>query len=115
MTPRYQHLRVAKIRGICQYAKQKRRPTSTSVKKASREAQRAASSNILQPGQKVSVDLYQSTILWRLRHTKGKEAEDEKYAGGAILLDIASMFIFVKHQANLTVAATLTSKHAFEK
>jgi hypothetical protein len=61
------------------------------------------------------LDLYQSTILGRLPHTKGKEAEDEKCAGGALFLDIASKFIFVKHQANLTVAATLISKHAFER
>jgi hypothetical protein len=61
------------------------------------------------------MDLYESTILGRLPHTKGKEAKDEKYAGEAIFLDIASKFIFVKHQPSLTVAATLISKHAFER
>jgi hypothetical protein len=48
------------------------------------------------------VDLYQSTILGRLPHTKGKETDTSK-------------FIFVKHQANLTTAATVKSKHAFER
>jgi hypothetical protein len=61
------------------------------------------------------VDLYQSTILGRLPLTKGKEPDDEKYAGGTILYDIASKFIFVSHQANLTGASTVASKHRFER
>jgi hypothetical protein len=64
----------------------------------------------LKPGQKVSVDLYQSTILGRLPQTKGKEPDDEKYSGGAIFLDIASKINFVKHQANLTAIKAAKKK-----
>jgi hypothetical protein len=98
----------------CQYAKQKRRPTSTAVKRSIPERQGGLKDGILEPGQTVSVDLYQSTILGRLPLTKGREPEDEKFAGGTIFYDIASRFIFVKHQANLPAASTLVSKHAFD-
>jgi hypothetical protein len=48
-------------------------------------------------------------------HTTAKEPDDEKYAGGSIFYDVASKFIFVKHQANQTGAATVASKHTFER
>jgi hypothetical protein len=66
----------------------------------------------LEPGHKASVDFYQSTILGRLSHTKGKEPEDENFARGTIFYNIASKFIFVKH---LAAASTLESKHALER
>jgi hypothetical protein len=34
--------------------------------------------------------MYQSTILGSLPHTKGKEADFEKYGGGSIFYDVAS-------------------------
>jgi GAG-pre-integrase domain len=99
----------------CQYAKQKRRSSSTDIKRPIKAQEGGISNNVLQPGQRVSLDLFQSTILGRLPNTKGKESDDEKYSGGAIFHDIASKFVFVRHQSNLTCAETVTSKHSFER
>jgi hypothetical protein len=99
----------------CLYSKQKRRTSTTDVKKRTIPAEGGLSNNILQPGQRVSVNLYQSSTLGRLPHTKGKEADDEKYCGGATFYDIASKLIFVRHQSNLTCAETVVSKHSFER
>jgi hypothetical protein len=44
------------------YVKQKRNPTATTVKHRVPEQEGALSDGILEPGQKVSVDLFQSTI-----------------------------------------------------
>jgi hypothetical protein len=99
----------------CLYGKQKRRSTSTDVKKRVPSSEGGISNNVLDPGQVVSVDLYQSSILGRTPHTKGKESDDEKYCGGAIFYDIASKLIFVRHQCNLTSAETIVSKHCFER
>lgn len=98
----------------CQYAKQKRRSSSTALKRPVVEREGGISNNVLTPGQKVSIDLYQSSIPGRLPHTKGHESVSQKYAGGAIFYDIASKYVFVKHQSNLTGGMTVNSKHAFE-
>jgi hypothetical protein len=63
---------------------QKRRPTSTCVKIAARETEGGSSDRVLEAGQKVSVDLYLSSILGRVPHTKREKPDDEKYSGGAI-------------------------------
>lgn len=97
----------------CQYAKQKRRVPSRLRTQSAPEG--GQSDGVLKPGQRVSLDLYQSSIPGRLEHTYGKEKESSKYAGGAIFLDIASKLVFINHQSNLTAAATLSSKHLFER
>jgi hypothetical protein len=56
----------------CQYAKQKRNSTATTVKHRVPAPEGALSDGILEPGQKVSVDLFQSTIPGRLPNTKGR-------------------------------------------
>ena len=99
----------------CQYAKQKRRSSTTAVHRPVIEREGGISNNVLSPGQKVSADLYQSTIPGRLPHTKGQESETSKYSGGAIFYDIASKLVFVRHQTNLTAAMTVDSKHALER
>jgi hypothetical protein len=77
----------------CQYAKQTRNPTATTVKHRVTEQEGTLSEGILEPGQKVSVDLFQSKIPGRLPNTIGQEATHEQYAGGAIFYDLASKFI----------------------
>jgi hypothetical protein len=72
------------------------------------------SDGILQPGQRVSIDLYQSTVRGRLPHTRGKESDDDKYCGGAIITDHATGLVFHKHQVGLTAMETIMSKHDFE-
>ena len=98
----------------CQYAKQKRRVPPSHVSRPVSEREGGLSSGILDPGQRVSCDLYQSTIRGRLPHTKGLESDDMKYCGGTIFYDIASRFVFVRHQPNLTGAMAIQSKHSLE-
>jgi hypothetical protein len=47
----------------CQYAKLKRNRTATTVKHRAPAREGALSDGVLEPGQNVSVDLFQSTIL----------------------------------------------------
>jgi len=99
----------------CQYAKQKRRMPPSKSQRSRMELEGGISDGVLQPGQRVSVDLYVAGINGRLPDTFGKEAEDKKYSGGAIFYDIASRFLFINHQTNLTAAMTVSSKHKFER
>jgi hypothetical protein len=87
LTPRHQGVSTCELPRCeaCQYAKQKRRPTSSSVKKTSLETEGGLSDNVLEPGQTVSADLYQSTIRGRLPHTKGKEPDDENAKSSSTL------------------------------
>jgi hypothetical protein len=55
------------------------------TKLTSLETEGGLSDNVLEPGQTVSVDLHQSTILGRLPHTKGKEPDDENAKSSSTL------------------------------
>jgi hypothetical protein len=73
------------------------------------------SDKVLEPGRRISCDLYQVTRPGRLPNTFGKEKSADQYVGGAIFLDIASKFVFVKHMPNLTSTFTVKAKHSFER
>jgi hypothetical protein len=63
----------------CQFAKKKRRSSSADVKRPVIAAEGGISNNVLDPGREISVDLYKSSVLGRLPHTKGSESDDEKF------------------------------------
>ena len=98
----------------CQYAKQKRRNPPSKISKSNPDNEGASSQNILIPGQRVSVDLYQSRTKGRLPHTFGKENKDLQYTGGALFVDHATRLVQHTHQFTTTVSETLGSKHSFE-
>jgi hypothetical protein len=97
----------------CQYAKQKRKnppkhamhpaPTTTGL-----------SDDILDPGGRVSVDIYCSSTPGRLPHTFGKEKTSLQYTCGAIFVDHATRLIHNTHQHSTTTAESVLSKHLFE-
>ena len=97
----------------CQFSRQKRRtpPSHTTTKPIEAGG---ASDNIVKPGQRVSTDLYSSTVRGRLPDTFGREQPDRQYSAGAIFVDLASKFVFCSHQISTTVGETLISKHRFE-
>jgi hypothetical protein len=95
----------------CQYAKQKQHKPPLQSHTTVPENEGGLSDNILEPGQRVTCDLYQSPILGRLQHTQGKEKDDVKHVGGAIFMDVATNYIFINHQPNLTAGMTVGSKH----
>jgi hypothetical protein len=53
------------------------------------------------PGDKISMDHYQSSIRRRLEYTWGNEKDIEQYVGGTILVDHASGLILTHHQPTL--------------
>jgi hypothetical protein len=69
----------------------------------------------LQPGQKVSMDQYHSSVPGRLPNTKGKESKDKQYCGGTIFVDHATGYIFAQHQVSLSIVETARAKCAFER
>jgi hypothetical protein len=97
----------------CQYAKQKRKnpPKHTT---ATPRTTTGLSDDVLQPGARVSVDIYCSSTAGRLPHTFGKEKTALQFTGGAIFVDHATRLIHNTHQHSTTTAETVLSKHLFE-
>jgi hypothetical protein len=96
----------------CQYAKQKRKnppKSTTAIPQTS-----TGLDNVLNAGDRVSVDLYCSSTNGRLPHTFGKEKSDLQYTCGAIFVDHATRLIHNTHQHSTTTAETVLSKHLFE-
>jgi hypothetical protein len=63
----------------------------------------------------VSVDQYIWALPGQLRHTKGREMKKDKYYGGKIFVDHASLKVFIKHQVTLNAEETAMGKRAFER
>ena len=99
----------------CQYAKQKRRNPPSTLIRTRPENEGALARNILIPGQRVSVDLYQSSTKGRLPFSFGKEKIENKFTGGAIFVDVATKVIHHTHQYSTTSSESLNSKHSFER
>ena len=97
----------------CQIARAKRRPTDVATTTVHQEALLKVSD--LQPGDRVSVDQYESAVRGRLATTKGRENFGHKYAGGTIFCDHASGFVYCSHQVSLRATDTVISKRAFER
>ena len=99
----------------CQYAKQKRRNPPSQKTQSRPELEGALSVNKLEPGQRISVDLYQSHTRGRHPDSFGKEKTETQFTGGAIFVDHATKFIHHTHQSTMTASETVRSKHAFEQ
>ncbi|MGH7974322.1 MAG: hypothetical protein ACREBR_02255 [bacterium] len=69
----------------------------------------------LKPGERVSVDQYESRVRGRLKTSKGKTKEHEMFCGGTIFCDHASHLIDVRHQLTLGATDTIRSKRIFER
>jgi hypothetical protein len=98
----------------CQYAKQRRKTTPGSVKRAVPTETGLLKRDRLFPGQQISVDHFHSKPHGRLLNTYGKEAMDKKYTGGCIFVDHSSNYIHVELQSHLNTHETLKAKIAFE-
>ena len=97
----------------CQFGRQKRTTPPLNAK-TKNFIDGGVSENIVDPGRRVSVDLYVSKQKGRLTSSFGKEAPSVQYSGGSIFVDHASRFIFNQHQLSTTTAKTVRSKHLFE-
>jgi hypothetical protein len=105
----------APLCAACQLAKQSRRGSDTSSELKDPAKHMSLRSNDLQPGDRVSIDQFVSTVGGRLQHTKGKEKRDAKYNGGTIFVDHASGFIYSECQVSLNAGETVVTKNAFER
>lgn len=104
----------------CQYGKATRRNTDTSTTKPDKSKEMSLKRNDLVPGQRVSVDHYQSSQPGRLYTSRGsprlsKSAKANMYQGGAIYVDHASKFISIQHQTSLSAADTVKGKLSYER
>lgn len=97
----------------CQIARAKRRSTETSTTITDREL--LLKIGDLEPGGRVSLDQYESSVRGRLSTSRGKESFGAKYCGGTIFCDHASGLVQCFHQVSLRASDTLISKRAFER
>ena len=67
----------------------------------------------LDPGQRVSIDQYQSTTPGRRLGSKGKEKK--KFCGGTLFYDHSTGYIDARHQVSLNAGETVQSKDRFEQ
>ena len=99
----------------CQLSKAHRKNPKSQRVQPRAEREMAMRREDLEPGERISMDQYQSRILGRLPNTFGKEPEGSKYVGGTIFVDHSSGYIFIHHQSSLKSGPTLQGKHAFER
>ena len=98
----------------CLYGKMTKRPTAaTHSPKPREDKEMALRSNDLLPGQRVSVDHYESRQSGRLYGTR-RGLNASTFCGGAIFVDHASRYIGLQHQITLGAADTIRSKLLFE-
>ena len=98
----------------CQYAKQRRRPAPSTVKRAIPEETGLLTKDKLFPGQTVSVDHFHANPPGRLLNTYGKESSDKKYHNGCLFVDHGTAYTFVGLQVGTTSTETLACKEQFE-
>jgi transposase InsO family protein len=99
----------------CNAAKARRRPSGAKKTTIRPERENILSLDILRPGQRVSVDQYESSVRGRLPSTRGREKAHQKYCGGTLFIDHASTYIHVENQSSLSATDTIRSKHIFEQ
>jgi hypothetical protein len=99
----------------CLYAKMRKRPTqSTHSPKPRDDKEMNLRVGDLLPGQRVSVDHFESSKPGRMYSTKGG-SKSATYCGGAIFVDHATGFISVQHQQTFGAADTIKAKLQFER
>ena len=98
----------------CQFAKQRQRSSPGTTKKVVKDRQGVMKADNLLPGQRVSVDHFVCSTKGRLTHTQGKEDPKTQYCGGALFVDHASGYIFIKEQVHLNTHETIDAKEQFE-
>ena len=95
-------------------AKARRRPTGSTRTEKRPEKDGILLADALNPGDKVFIDQYESSIRGRLPNSKGRERPSLQYCGGMIFFDAASRLISAHHQVSLGGVDTLRSKSTFK-
>ena len=99
----------------CQFGKASRRPAGTSKQIKDPLKEMELKKNDLTPGQRVSVDHFQSALPGRLYSSKGGTDRKDMYHGGSIFADHASGYIQVRHQVSLSAEDSIKAKLSYEQ
>ena len=94
-------LRQAPLCTACQYAKQRRKTASGSIKRRDPSLQNIAKTDHLYPGSCISIDHFHCNPKGRLLNTYGKEPVEEKFTGGCIFVDHATGYTHAELQSRL--------------
>jgi hypothetical protein len=68
----------------CQLAKAKQKSSGVLESRVRDGKDQLLKTDVLYPGQKISIDQYESSVRGRLPHTKGQEVAGHQYCGGTI-------------------------------
>ena len=101
--------------GSCEYGKARRRPTKSTLTTKVPSRENSLKSDVLFPGQRVSLDHFECSAKGRLLNSRGKTPTDSMYRGGAIFVDQASGYIFIQPQITFSSVETLQAKLEFER
>ena len=100
---------------VCEFAKAKRRPTTTKQQHPVPFKTHALKRDQLYPGQWVSMAHFMVTERGRLYTSMGKTTSDLMYAGSCIFVDHATGDVHVEHLLNFTTTETLQAKDRYKK
>jgi calcineurin-like phosphoesterase family protein len=67
------------------------------------------------PGDRISLDQYESSVKGRLSHTRGQEPSHQQFSGGTIFVYHATGLIQAFHQISFSASDTIMSKQKFEQ
>ena len=97
----------------CCLAKQRRRSADTQTTADTRT--HVTTTDHLAPGQCISVDQYEYSVLGRRTSSRGGGTPSSKFVGGTIFVDHMSRFIHAEHQLSLRTRDTILGKRNFER
>ena len=97
----------------CQLGKQERTPKPGAT--MHKHPDGVHKMNKLEPGDLISSDQYESTLLGRQFSARGTDLTAQKFRGGTIFCDAASAKLSVVHQVGLTGTETVQAKIRFER
>ena len=101
----------------CQLGKGKRLSSGGMHHPRNHESEGGRQDRVLEPGQVVAMDQYESSLRGHTEQSMGCERESNRYCGGTLFYDGATLKIFVRHQtsSSLTAMETIQSKQMFER
>ena len=101
----------------CQLGKGKRLSSGGMHHPRNHESEGGRQDRVLEPGQVVAMDQYESSLRGHTEQSMGCERESNRYCGGTLFYDGATLKIFVRHQTStsLTAMETIQSKQMFER
>ena len=99
----------------CQFGKQCRRSTGANTSIRNQDKFMEIKKGDLFPGDKVSIDHYQSAVPGRDYNSRGSPPPQEMFNGGSIFVDHASGRIFIHHQVSLAAVESIKAKLALDR